>query len=349
MSIISFIKNNLFNNWYNSIISLFFIFLFFISFPKIVSWMFINSVVIPDYQLCRAAMGQGACWGFIVEKWKIIIFGWYPTKEIVRPIVGSAILLMSIFYIVIKKKFDLNCIYILTSSLVVSFYIVVGGFGILNSIPTNNIGGLFLTLFIGILANIFALPLAILLAFLRNSNSTILRFLSIGFIELFRGTPLIGILFIAWFVFPIFLPDSMTVDAFFRICIAFTLLSAAYQAEIIRGGLNAIPKDQIDSAKALNFSSYTIAKYIILPQVFIKIFIPLINQFISIMKDTTLVLIVGMFDLLGSLQLAFGDPQWRIFFIEGIIFVSIVYWLLSKIIVVYGERLKFKFKQEYNL
>jgi len=343
------LKDALFSNWHITFLTICSLITSFYIIYEISLWSIINATFINDFQICKDNFNIGACWGFVYEKWETIFYSQYPTHISFRPILSSLILILPLLYIVIKKKFDISTFFILLVSCILSYFIMAGGFFFLENVDTRYFGGIFLTLFIGVFSNILGLPLALLLAFSRNSNNIFVRYSSAIFVEIFRGLPLIATLFVFVIIFPLITQDSINLDMFFIICIAFVFLNAAYLSEILRSGINSIPSNQIHSAKSLNFSKYQIICNIILPQVFVKMFTPLVNQFVSIMKESTLVSVVGMFDLLGSLNLALGDSQWRIFYIEGIIFVAAIYWLFCKILLIYADRVSEKFYKEYRL
>ena len=152
-----------------------------------------------------------------------------------------------------------------------------------------------------------------------------------GYIELVRGVPLITVLFVASFIFPLILPPGFRIDAFWRIVIGIVLFQAAYMAETIRGGLQTIPKGQYEAAASLGLSKYQIYTSVILPQALVTVIPAFVNNLLSTFMDTSLVTIVSMYDLTGSLRLALGDPNWRNFFLEGYLFIAIIYFVFSLI------------------
>ena len=174
-------------------------------------------------------------------------------------------------------------------------------------------------------------PLGILLALGRRSKMSAVRMLCIGYIELVRGVPLITVLFVASFIFPLILPPGFRIDAFWRIVIGIVLFQAAYMAETIRGGLQTIPKGQYEAAASLGLSKYQIYTSVILPQALVTVIPAFVNNLLSTFMDTSLVTIVSMYDLTGSLRLALGDPNWRNFFLEGYLFIAIIYFVFSLI------------------
>ena len=184
------------------------------------------------------------------------------------------------------------------------------------------------TLLLASIAVVAAFPLAVLLAFARQSSNTVFRRLAISFIELVRGVPLIGVLFIAAVMFPLFIPEWLTIDSLPRVQIALVLFTAAYMAEAVRGGLISVPKGQAEAAMALGLGKWQARRHVILPQA-LKVSLPgLVNTSISEVKNTTLVLIVGVFDLLQTTRLSYVEAQWRPYFAEAYLFSGTIFFAI---------------------
>jgi general L-amino acid transport system permease protein len=214
---------------------------------------------------------------------------------------------------------------------VVGFFLLVGDVPGLPHVETRLWGGFLITLVISFTGIICSLPLGILLALGRRSELPLIRTMSIVFIELWRGVPLITVLFFATYMLPYFLPVDWEIDALARVLVGAALFSAAYMAEVVRGGLQAIPRGQFEGAMALGLGYWRAMGFVILPQA-LRLVIPgMVNSFISLFKDTTLVLIVGIFDLLGQLRAAFSDPSWAtpVTLFTGFAFAGIIYFLVS--------------------
>lgn len=303
-------------------------------------WAVFNAVFTADLDACRAARGSGACWGLIEEKWKLIIFGRYPFEEIWRPIVASIMMVAACLVMSQRQWWTPLILSSAAGVIALSVAIMIGGFAGLSAVPTERLGGLALTLLLAIVGNILSLPLAVALALGRTSNLPFIRVVCSSFIELVRGVPLITVLFMASFMFPLFLPSGMNPDVLLRVTGGLILFSAAYQAEVIRGGINSVPRGQIEAAQALGMGYWLIQTKIVLPQAFRVVVPPLVNSFIAIFKDTSLVTIVSMFELFGSLRLALADPQWRPFFIEGFIFIAVIYWIFCSAMSRYSRGLE---------
>jgi general L-amino acid transport system permease protein len=275
----------------------------------------------------------GACWPFIQAKFGQFMFGFYPDDERWRVNLTyslGAILLGPLLIPRVPYK-ALNAILFFGVFPVVGFFLLVGDVLGLPHVETRLWGGFLVTLVISFTCIICSLPLGILLALGRRSELPLVRASSIVFIEFWRGVPLITVLFFATYMLPYFLPPDWEIDALARVLIGAVLFSAAYMAEVVRGGLQAIPRGQFEGAMALGLGYWRMMGFVVLPQA-LRLVIPgMVNSFISLFKDTTLVLIVGIFDLLGQLRAAFADPNWAtpVTLFTGFAFAGIIYFLVS--------------------
>jgi len=275
----------------------------------------------------------GACWPFVFAKFRQFMYGFYPESEIWRVNLTYALAVILLVPLLIPRVpyKALNAILFFGIFPVVAFFLLVGGVFGLPHVETRSWGGLLVTLVISFTGIIGSLPLGILLALGRRSDMPIVRMLSVIFIEFWRGVPLITVLFFATYMLPLFLPGNWRMDPLLRVLIGVVLFAGAYQAEVIRGGLQAIPRGQFEGAMALGFGYWRIMGLVILPQA-LKYVIPgLVNSFIALFKDTTLVLIVSIFDLLGQLRSAFADPNWAtpVTLFTGFAFGGIIYFVIS--------------------
>jgi general L-amino acid transport system permease protein len=207
-------------------------------------------------------------------------------------------------------------------------------------VETEKWGGLPLTLILSVNGIVLSFPLAVLLALGRRSDLPAVKALSIIFIELVRGVPLITVLFMARLMIPLFLPEGVTLDNLLRAQVGFILFAAAYVAEVIRGGLQAIPKGQYEAADALGLGYWRKTGLIILPQALKLVIPPLVNTFIGMFKDTSLVVIISMFDLLGAVRLAASDADWRQFYVEGLVFAALIYFAFCFAMAAYSRHLE---------
>jgi general L-amino acid transport system permease protein len=275
----------------------------------------------------------GACWPFIEAKFGQFMFGFYPDDERWRVNLTYAlgvILLVPLLIPRVPYK-ALNAILFFGVFPVVGFFLLVGDVLGLPHVETRLWGGFLITLVISFTGIICSLPLGILLALGRRSELPLIRTMSIVFIEFWRGVPLITVLFFATYMLPYFLPADWEIDALARVLVGAALFSAAYMAEVVRGGLQAIPRGQFEGAMALGLGYWRMMGFVVLPQA-LRLVIPgIVNSFISLFKDTTLVLIVAIFDLLGQLRTAFADPNWAtpVTLFTGFAFAGIIYFLVS--------------------
>jgi general L-amino acid transport system permease protein len=275
----------------------------------------------------------GACWPFIAAKFVQFMYGFYPASEQWRVDLTHALgaLLLAPLLIPAAPYKGYNAILFFGLFPVVAFFLLVGGMFGLPHVETRVWGGLLVTLVISFTGIIFSLPLGILLALGRRSQLPIVRTLCIAFIEFWRGVPLITVLFFATYMLPFFLPVSWRIDGLLRVLIGVVLFAGAYMAEVVRGGLQAIPRGQFEGAMALGLGYWRMTGLVILPQA-LRLVIPgIVNSFIALFKDTTLVLIVAIFDLLGQLRAAFADPTWAtpVTLFTGFAFAGMIYFLVS--------------------
>jgi general L-amino acid transport system permease protein len=275
----------------------------------------------------------GACWPFVAAKFAQFMYGFYPASEHWRVNLTYALAATLLVPLLIPRLpgKGLNAILFFAVFPVVAFFLLVGGVLGLPHVETRVWGGLLVTLVISFTGIIFSLPIGILLALGRRSDLPIIRTLSVIFIEFWRGVPLITVLFFATYMLPLFLPGNWKIDGLLRVLIGVVLFSGAYMAEVVRGGLQAIPRGQFEGATALGLGYWRMMGFVILPQA-LRLVIPgIVNSFISLFKDTTLVLIVAIFDLLGQLRAAFSDPTWAtpVTLFTGFAFAGMIYFLVS--------------------
>ncbi|MGX5804990.1 amino acid ABC transporter permease [Bradyrhizobium sp. Arg314] len=308
--------------------------------PQVINWAFINAQWTgPDRTVCTtAAQGgiqpdgwTGACWAFVNAKFGQFMFGTYPVEERWRPIVVAILFVVLLVPMLIPRvpRKGLNAILLFAALPIVAFFLLVGGVLGLPHVETPRWGGLLVTLSLSFVGIAVSLPLGVVLALGRRSKMPIIKMLSIVFIETVRGIPLIVVLFFASVMLPLFLPEGVSFDKYLRALIGVSLFAAAYMAEVIRGGLQAIPKGQYEGADSLGLGYWQKMGLIVLPQA-LKLVIPgIVNTFIGMFKDTSLVLIISMFDLLGVVKQNFADPNWATPQTpkSGLIFAAFVFWL----------------------
>ncbi len=320
------VRANLFADWMSTLATFAMVALATYVLPMLFEWAIVKAVFRPDANACQAARGEGACWGVIAEKWRFIIFGRYPFEQQWRPEVAT-VLLLGVVTVSCIRAFWKPWLAVLWIVVIPAFFwLMAGGFG-LSRIPTDLWGGLPLTVMLATFSIVFAFPLSILVALGRRSSLPAIRTLCIFYVELIRGVPLISVLFMASFLFPLFLPVGQSPDVLVRVLVGITLFAAAYLAETVRGGLQAIPNGQVEAARSLGLTYAQTQRKIVLPQALAIVVPGIMNSFIAIFKDTSLVTIVSLYELTGAMSLALNsDANWRPFKIEGYIFIALVYF-----------------------
>lgn len=290
-------------------------------------WAVVQAVTAADADACQAARGVGACWGVINEKGRLILLGRYPQAEQWRPELATA-LLLAVVVCSCSPRFWRPWLAVLWVLAFAAFFALMSGAGLgLPSVPTDQWGGLPLTVLLTVISMMLAFPIAVLVALGRRSNMPAIKTLCVLYVELIRGVPLISVLFMASFMFPLFMPIGKSPDVLLRVIVGITLFAAAYMAEIIRGGLQALPKGQTEAAASLGLSYWQTQIKIVLPQALGTVVPSIMNNFISLFKDTSLVTIVSLYELTGALSLAVGsDPNWRPFKIEAYVFIAAIYF-----------------------
>lgn len=294
----------------------------------IFSWGMLHAIWGADLEACRAARGVGACWGVITEKHRLLFFGRYPFDQQWRPLL-ACLAIIALLCLGAQRRFQhLRFAAVALGTIVFAICLMRGGFAGLSSVPTKLWGGLPLTLLVSLGGTLLAFPLAILLALGRRSRQPLLRSLCTLYIELIRGVPLISLLFLAAFLFPLLLPINLRLDILPRVIFTIAAFAAAYLAEVIRGGLQAVPPGQLIAAQAIGMRTWQAISYIVLPQALRAALPALVNSFVGIFKDSSLISIVSLHELTGALSLSLGgDADWRSFYLEGYLFIAFIYWL----------------------
>ena len=294
--------------------------------PQFLSWAIFRAAWAPNYDACRVD-GVGACWGVVAEKYRFILFGRYPFEEQWRPLVATLLLLGLLGASCMRTFWHAWLAVLWVAVLSVFFMLMYGNVLGLAKVETDRWGGLPLTLLLASLSMVMAFPIAMVVALGRRSTLPAIRTVSTLYVELIRGVPLISVLFMASFMFPLFMPEGVTIDVLIRVLVGITLFAAAYMAEVIRGGLQAIPKGQIEAAATLGLSYWQTQRKIVLPQALAMVVPSIMNNFIGLFKDTSLVTIVSLYELTGALSLALNsDANWRPFKIEGYLFIALIYF-----------------------
>ena len=322
VGVLGWLRANLFSSWFNTLLTVAALLLLWRVVPPLLGWAFFNA----DFtgttgEDCTA---EGACWAWLDQRIRQFLYGFYPSDSYWRVNVAVILLIPAVAYVLFDKlpysrygrRFSL-------AYPVIAAFLLIGGlpvyddqgelagslFGI-RGISTDQFGGFMLNLVAGLAGIVLSLPIGILLALGRRSTLPAVRLASIGFIEVVRGVPLITLLFVAIIILELFLPPGVSLDQLIRVMVMITAFSSAYMAEVVRGGLQAIPTGQYEAAKAVGLSYWKMMRLVILPQA-LKIAIPgIVNTFIGLFKDTTLVVTIGLFDILGQARLLQTNPDW---------------------------------------
>ena len=358
--ILGWLRMNLFSNWINSLVSLFVLYILIQFIPWILNWTIFaadfkynfNGAEITDRTMCSRVLDPengGACWAIIYVRFYQFMYGFYPRDEVWRVNLSYIMLAVAVVPLLFDKfplrKHFLKFTYVFP---VIAFFLLNGGLG-LESVSTNKWGGLLVTLVLGCTGIALAFPLGIVLALGRRSNLPVISMMCTLFIEFIRGVPLITLLFFGMVMLPLFLPEGVNMDGLARVLVAVTLFQSAYMAEVIRGGLQAIPQGQYEAARSIGLSYWQMNMKIVLPQA-IRISIPsIVNTSIGLFKDTTLVIIVGLLDLLGIGRGALADTTWLGLAYEVYFFVSLVFFIFTFAMSRYSLYLEKKLKTGINM
>jgi len=335
---------------FNAILTLLIIFGLIKIIPPVMSWFIIDANIAGDTK--DTCTGSGACWTYIKIWLRRFIYGMYPNEYQWR-INVSFILLIGLAFVgyfsTEKMKKFLTLYYVVIYPIIafiVIYYLISGGSFGLEWVETGAWGGLSLTFIVSFFCLIFCFPLGMFLALGRRSILPTVRYISVGFIEFWRGVPLITVLFMSSVMFPMFLPEDFFMDKLVRVIIAISLFEAAYVAEVIRGGLQALPRGQYDAAKSLGMGYWKMHSFVILPQA-LKLVIPgIANTFLALVKDTPLIFVVGLLEIVGMLNLAKTNPKWLGFAMEGYVFAAIIFWIICYAMSRYSYNLEIKYKTE---
>ena len=344
------LNKNINTSNFNAALTLLIIFIIFKAIPPSLSWMILDANISGDTK--EACTGTGACWTYIKVWFRRFMYGMYPNEQHWR--INTAFLLViglgtfGLFATEKMKKF-LALYYVVIYPIIaflIIYYLISGGYFGLEWIETGAWGGLSLTFIVSFFCLIFCFPLGMILALGRRSNLPAVRYVSIGYIEFWRGVPLITVLFMSSVMFPMFLPEDFFMDKLVRVIIAITLFEGAYCAEVIRGGLQSLPRGQYDAAKSLGMGYWKMHIFVILPQA-LKLVIPgICNTFLALVKDTPLIFVVGLAELAGMLALAKTNPKWLGFAMEGYIFAAIIFWIICYAMSKYSYNLEEKYKTD---
>ncbi|OZI31682.1 amino acid ABC transporter permease [Bordetella genomosp. 10] len=315
--------------------------------PAAIEWLFVEAnFSASTAQECRAS--GGACWAFIREKHRLILFGTYPYDEQWRPLIATFVLIGVIVCSGVRRFWKPWLLWVWVVGLTAVAILMWGGVLGLTYVENDRWGGLPLTLILATFGIAFAFPIGVLLALGRRSKMPAIKALCVVYIELIRGVPLISLLFMSSVMLPLFLPEGFSIDKLLRAQIAIILFAAAYIAETVRGGLQAIPKGQYEGADSLGLTYWQQMRKIILPQALKIVIPPLVSIFIALFKDTSLVVIIGIFDLTLAAKAALSDAAWRGFGVEAYLFISLIYFVFCFSMSKYSQALERRLRRGHE-
>lgn len=325
--IIDGIRKSLFSSPSSTVLTLLCIWALVLIIPDLVSWGLLRAVwYSPDAKACGEP-GVGACWALVPEKYRLILFGTYPYDEHWRAALASALIIGMTALSGVRRLWSPALLVVWVAVMALALGLLRGGILGLTPVDTREWSGLPLTLILFVGSVLGGIPLAILLALGRQSNLPAISALCTGVIELVRGVPLVSVLFMVSLMLPLFLPDGMTIDKLVRAGLGMTVFFAAYSAEVVRGGLQAIPRGQYEAADAMNLGYWTRTRRIVLPQALRVVLPALVSDVVRGFKNTTFVSIIGLYDILGTTRSAINDPVWVRYSIEGYLFIFAIYFV----------------------
>ncbi|MDO8695342.1 MAG: amino acid ABC transporter permease [Sheuella sp.] len=347
ISVWIWIRSQLFSTPLNALLTILSVWLLLATVPALVEWAFIKAnISATSAQACRGT--GGACWAFIYEKHRLILFGLYPYDEQWRPLIATCILLGVIVLSGFRYFWNLSLVLIWTIALIAVAVLMWGGVFGMKFVENSLWGGLPLTLILSTFGIAFAFPIGVLLALGRRSSMPAIKSICVVYIELIRGVPLISLLFMSAVMLPLFLPEGVSIDKLLRAQIAIIMFAAAYIAETIRGGLQAIPKGQFEGAESLGLNYWQMMRLIVLPQALKIVIPPLVGIFIAMFKDTSLVVVIGIFDLTQAAKAALTDQSWRGFSSELYIFIALIYFVFCFSMSKYSQSLEKRLSTGYK-
>jgi general L-amino acid transport system permease protein len=315
--VVGWLRENLFSSAFNIALTILIALLLVWIIPELVKFLLIDAVWTgTDRDACLESVQHreiGACWPFVWERLPYFIYGSYPIPERWRVDVFFALLAIGIIWMLWLNapRRELGAVYFFVIMPISSFILLTGWSAIgLQPVDTVLWGGVLVTIVVASVGIVFSLPIGILLALGRRSRMPAVRTFSVIFIEFVRGVPLVTVLFMAGVMLPLFVPESLSPDKLVRALVGIAIFASAYMAEVVRAGLQAVPKGQYEGAMAVGLRYWQMMRLIVLPQA-LKVTIPnIVNTYIGLFKDTTLVFIVGIFDLLRTIEVARIDPKW---------------------------------------
>lgn len=334
-------KRNLFSSPLNSAVSIILLSLLVSFMGPFLHWLFIDAIWEGTAQTCR--QGEGACLVFIKEKFIFILFGFFPRELLWRPILSILLFIGMVWWSKEPERWNKRLLYRWAKLLLLIALLMRGGIFGFEAVSVDKWGGLPLTLMLSFGGFLFSYPIGVLLALGRSGKLPLLKGICVAYIELIRGVPMISLLFMASVMFPLFLPEGMNIPKLLRAQIAIIMFMSAYMAEVVRGGLSAVPQGQYEAADALGLSYWQKMRKVILPQALKIVIPPTVNTAIGMFKDTSLVVIIALSDLLMTTKTSLKDPQWLGFSVEAYLFTGLIYFFFCYSMSRYSKRLEKEF------
>jgi general L-amino acid transport system permease protein len=336
------------SDWTSALTTVLLLLLLALCLPELLSWAVLRASVMADASRCQMP-GAGACWGVITEKYRFILLGRYPFEEQWRPLLATVLLVGLLLLSCIRALWKPYLVWAWSAVLALFFVLMYGNVWGMSRVETDRWGGLPLTLLLSTLSILMAFPLALAVALGRRSGLPAIRWLCTAYVELVRGVPLVSVLFMASFLLPLLMPQGLTVDVLLRVLLGITLFAAAYMAEVVRGGLQAVPSSQVEAAASIGLSWWQTQRKVVLPQALTVVLPGLMNNFIGLFKDTSLVTIVSLYELTGSLSLALNsDADWRPYKVEGYLFIALIYFVFCFGMSRYSLRIEHQLQQRHT-
>lgn len=338
IGVIGWMRTNLFNTWFNSLLTLVVIYLLWQVIPPFIRWALIDSHWTGTSAECHKT--GGACWSIIHANIRFIIFGFYPQAEQWRPLAAMMMLFSLLIVSRNRNWWSKYLAFAWIAGLVIMGLLMKGGIPGLTPIDSDQWGGLPLTLILSVFGLAAAYPLGVILALGRQSRLPIIKTMTVIYIEMIRGVPLISLLFMSAIIFPLFLPEGVTINKILRAQVAIIMFTAAYVAEVVRGGLQAMPTGQYEAAESIGLNYVQTMRLIILPQALKIVIPPTVSILISAFKDTSLVVIIALYDVLKTTQSTLSNPKWMGFSTEAYLFVALIYFVCCYFMSTWSRRLE---------
>jgi len=335
---IGWMKVHLFNGVFNSLLTLFILFFLYQILPSLFRWIFLNSLWCSSPAECHDI--KGACWSVISNNYRFILFGFYPHDMQWRPLTAMVLLIMLLMVSRNRSYWKKQLLYAWIAGLCFMAILMKGGLLGLAPVESTQWGGLPLTFLLAAFGLAAAYPVGVLLALGRRSSMPAIKALCIVYIEIIRGVPLVSLLFMSAVVFPLFLPEGITINKILRAQAAIIMFTAAYIAEVVRGGLQAVAKGQYEAAESLGLTYVQTLRLVILPQALKIVIPPTVSILISAFKDTSLVVIIGLYDILKTTQTILANPSWMGFSTEAFFFLACIYFICCYAMSNYSRQLE---------